>query len=325
AATSARARMPGLWMPSSFDTRMRTRCAPQCQCRRLVERGSFCLPALVAACRLMTRGVRVALVLNENAGSAPSAGAAQRMIEAAGHRVVARLHDHDLAGLDPGDVDLVAVAGGDGTVRGAVIAMAGVRIPLAVIPFGTANNVAATLGFSSDPEQAVRAWRRARRIPLDLGIARGSFGEHRFLESAGGGLVARGIAVMDAEAPHPEEGDRYGMLRKAQARFASVLDGLRPQPCRWSLDGEEREGELLLFEVLNSRSVGPRLALAPENRPADGAFDVVIAGEAERAELAAYLRDRAAGRRHGIRLPMQRAAHVRVQGWDDLHVDDRVH
>ena len=44
-------------------------------------------------------------------------------------------------------IDLAVTAEGEGTVRSAAIALAGRPIPLAILPFGTANNIALSLGI----------------------------------------------------------------------------------------------------------------------------------------------------------------------------------
>jgi hypothetical protein len=74
--------------------------------------------------------------------------------------------------------DLVAVAGGDGTVASVARRMVGRGIPVAVLPMGTANNIARSLGLLKKSfEELVEGWRDARRVPLDVGIVCGPWGE----------------------------------------------------------------------------------------------------------------------------------------------------
>ena len=269
--------------------------------------------------------MRVALVLKEDLGSPGMASAVHAALSAERHEVVVELTaGDDVRGALNGETELLVVAGGDGTVRSAAVQSSGTGVPLALIPLGTANNIAASLGIDGRIADVVRDWNAARRVRVDLGVASGHWGQRRFMESAGAGLVTCGIAVMDAEAPHLEETNRFEMLRKAARRFGEVLADLRPKRCLLTLDGAEQELDLLLVEVLNTRSVGPRLCLAPASRRDDGLFDVVTAGEAQRAELVRQLLDLECDRETRVHLPTRRAARVALAGWDALHLDDRV-
>src|SRR5262245_49230619 len=87
--------------------------------------------------------------------------------------------------------DFVVVAGGDGTVAGVTRRMVGRKVPVAVLPSGTANNVGRSLGLLKKPfEELVESWRGARRVPLDVGIVSGPWGERYFIEGVGAGLFA---------------------------------------------------------------------------------------------------------------------------------------
>ena len=247
------------------------------------------------------------------------------MIERAGHKVVHTLTPaDDLLAEMPPETELVAVAGGDGTVQRAATALAERGIPLAVLPFGTANNIASSLALDGPTEELIAGWEGARRVGLDLGVTTGPWDPRRFIESTGAGLVAKGIVIMDGEAPH-DESHPDDMIAKALQRFRDVLAELTPRRCRIVLDGEAHEEELLLLEVHNIRSVGPSLALAPEADPSDGSFDVITAGEAEREALERYLVARQDGREGRLELPRRRARQVEIHGFDLFHIDDWVH
>src|SRR6185369_915874 len=97
-------------------------------------------------------------------------------------------HDQALAGSE-----LIVIAGGDGTVQRVATELAWRELPLAILPLGTANNIATSLGIEGPTEALVAGWATARRSPLDLGVATGPWGTRRFIESVGGGLVSNGI------------------------------------------------------------------------------------------------------------------------------------
>lgn len=268
--------------------------------------------------------MKIALVYNEKAGDGLSAAELRHDLVHAGHEIIAMLEHDEPLGHTLDRAELVVVAGGDGTVRRIALDLAGHRgeIPLAVLPRGTANNIGTSLGVMGELRATIGRWDRGAIHPLDLGHARGPFGERHFIESVGGGLVAEGIAAMDSEE-HPET-EADAMLRKALGRFRSVLSDLRPRRCQVELDGQHHEMDLLLFEALNIRSIGPNLVLCGEADPFDGELDVVFAGEAERAALDRYLAARIDGRIEQLDLPARRARRLRIAGLPRVHVDDEV-
>ncbi len=196
-------------------------------------------------------------------------------------------------------------------------------MPLAVIPLGTANNIARGLGVEGSLDEVVERWKSNRHVPFDLGLARGQWGESRFLEGVGAGLVAAGIAAAEE---HPQQGkeDVSAALERALRTYAETLSRLQPRHWTGSVDGLPIDGEFLLVEILNIPSVGANLGLAPNADPSDGVFDIVTAGEAQRGELADYLAARMAGEERMLALPTRRASRVEVRGWEQMHVDDEV-
>ena len=87
--------------------------------------------------------MRVSLMYNEDAGDGLSNDDLVDEIRRSGHDVV-HLVDNPTAFARTLDdsIDLAVTAGGDGTVRSAAVSLAGRPIPLAILPFGTANNIA---------------------------------------------------------------------------------------------------------------------------------------------------------------------------------------
>jgi len=55
-----------------------------------------------------------------------------------------------------GPLDRILIAGGDGTLNAALVELIGSGIPVAVLPLGTANDLAHNLGVPTDPAAAVR-------------------------------------------------------------------------------------------------------------------------------------------------------------------------
>lgn len=94
------------------------------------------------------------------------------VFQAYGYDVTPQLIDFDANPFDGNEgIDLMVVAGGDGTVNFAVNAMKrkGLDIPLGVIPAGTANDFAGALGMSADPLEAARQIASGSEERVDCG------------------------------------------------------------------------------------------------------------------------------------------------------------
>lgn len=257
-------------------------------------------------------------------GKGPAGEALVSLIRRAGHRVAYQSSKEKrwkAALADPGD--LVAVAGGDGTVGKVARRLVGQAVPLAVLPTGTANNVAATLGLAEAPlARLVAGWPAARRVRFDVGLARGPWGSTVFIEGFGVGLFAGTLARVKA-GNGPE---RTG-LDDADDELASARDLLRRRLRRWPvmrlavrLDGRDLSGEYILLEAMNTRYVGPNLCLAPEADLADSLLDVVLVAGEDRDRLGEYLRHPTDA---GPGLTVRRGRLLQIE-WDgfDLHIDD---
>jgi diacylglycerol kinase (ATP) len=268
--------------------------------------------------------MRVSLFYNPNAGDGVSLSQVHETLEQHGHELVQVVERRaDSGRLLEVPCDLVVVAGGDGTVSAAARLLAGRRIPLAILPLGTANNIARSLGTDGSIEQVIRSWSSARRQPLDVGVALGKWGESRFLEAVGTGLIPAGIAAMQAD-PVDESERSDSKVARAVWKYRDVLSHLKPRRSTLTLDGVPMTDHFLLVEVLNIRSLGPNLELSPDASPSDGFFSVVTAREEDREELTDYLQRRIEGSDCRLSLIPRRARRVDIQGLEDMHVDDEV-
>jgi diacylglycerol kinase family enzyme len=283
--------------------------------------------------------MRIALVYNPSSGRRVALESLRRLFISEGHELVREIeHLADASALADPPAELIVVAGGDGTVADALRAAAGRGVPTAVLPLGTANNIALSLGVHGPLEPIVRSWHDAPARPFDLGVldAGGppapSSGEgrapsavegRRFVEGVGGGLVEACLTSFRRVPLRGGEPPPWQLLR-ALRRYAQTLRQLRPR--RWSLrlDGTPLEGEFLLVEVLNTRSVGPNLELAPDASPSDGVLAVVTAREADRPALAAYIGERLGGRDTRLELVARPARCVEIDNAATLHVDDEL-
>jgi YegS/Rv2252/BmrU family lipid kinase len=90
--------------------------------------------------------------------------------------------------------ELVLAWGGDGTVQRCIDVLAGTGTPLAIVPAGTANLLAANLGIPKDIGAAVRIGLHGTQRTIDVGRLNGE----RFAVMAGAGLDAAMIRDADA-------------------------------------------------------------------------------------------------------------------------------
>lgn len=235
------------------------------------------------------------------------------LFEAEGHAVTYRSKERAgwAAALDD-PVDLVVAAGGDGTVSAVASRLAGRGMPLAVLALGTANDVARALGLLGRPEAVVPRLSAASRRPLDVGVARGPWGERRFVEGVGLGAFASAVAfgqgglLRDADTAERTLDRDLRLLR-------AILRDAAPRRVMVAVDSDESTYDALFVEVRNVGLAGPNVPLAPDADAGDGWLDVLVAGADARARLDRHLTDRIDGRDPvPLALPTRRARRVRL-------------
>jgi diacylglycerol kinase (ATP) len=270
--------------------------------------------------------MKIALVHNPTAGGGEDAGDVVQLLTDAGHEVRHRSSKGNWKRLlqDPGD--LVVAAGGDGTVRKVALTAADRGLRFAVLPIGTANNIAKTLGMLGDARQLVESWSADPPLErrLDIGEVSGAPGTRRFVESVGGGpvaeLIRRGDEVEEDVQLLGRETDRGLHVLTDEVRRARML------PWRVMADGVDLSGDYLAVEVLNVRFVGPNVPLAPDADPSDGLLDVVLIGEEDRDPVLAYLEKRlnlASGVMPSLRTARAKRVELVAPAGARLHVDDK--
>lgn len=177
----------------------------------------------------------------------------------------------------------VCVVGGDGTLAEAATGLEGSQVPLALVPRGTANQVAQNLGIPTGVEAAVEVAVHGRVIPIDLGRA----GTRAFALVAGAGFDA---AVMTSATRELKE--RWGFGAYV---YAAVKEALSAAPVRFRItaDGRPMEVDAVTVMVANVGELFAawlplRLPLGPASpRHAwqDGLLDVVVLAPRGPADL----------------------------------------
>ncbi len=274
--------------------------------------------------------MRVTLIYNPNAGSnqQPSEDDLIGLIRKAGHTVFRRSskdNDLDKALEDPGE--LVVVAGGDGTVGKVAKNLIGKGPAIAVLPMGTANNIATTLGIMNRAiEELVAEWTSSRRMQFDVGEANGPWGSMCFIEGFGIGLFSETMSRL-----HATDNVDLTHLDNTQIKITSILEilkeRLRDYPAKnlkITLDGRDISGAYILLEALNIKYIGPNLHLAPGADPGDGFLDIVSVSEGEKDQLGRYLSDLTENELFRPGWTIRKGRHLQIE-WDGFstHIDDQ--
>jgi len=172
-------------------------------------------------------------------------------------------------------VDALVVCGGDGLVHLALQVVAGSDVPLGILPAGTGNDAARSVGIPlRDPGAAVArllAW-EPRRIDL----ARS--GDRWFVA-----VLAAGFDAVVNERANKMTWPR-GQMRYNLATLAE-LRTFEPLHYEMDLDGEQLQVQAMLVAVANGPSFGGGLRIAEGASLDDGLLDVIVIGPMSKPEL----------------------------------------
>lgn len=209
-------------------------------------------------------------------------------------------------------VDVVAVAGGDGTINDAINGFHPATPPLGLIPLGTANVLAHEIGLATDPTAIAAALTMGRCLSVVPGRANG----RRFMMMASIGFDAHVVAGVPRS------------VKRRIGKLAYVLAALRqliryPCPHLTALvDGRPVTAATVV--VSRGRLYGGRYIMAPEADLAMPEFQVSIFRRKGRLAMAGYAAALPMGllnRWNLIDHVVARRVEVRVRPGDPVQVD----
>lgn len=232
------------------------------------------------------RTPRVTLIHNPTAGDGEHG--AERLvatIEGAGYQVAYfSAKEIRIGKVLARPCDLVAIAGGDGTIRKVAVRARSDGPPLAILPLGTANNIAKSLGVAGSPKKLAASWKDAFERSYHPVEAEGEWGCRRLIEGIGFGAIARAVEAMSDVHPPPEE---------ARQRFCDFVAEAKPVELDIVCDGAGVSGAFVAVEITKIPLVGPNLLLAPNADPSDCRVEItcVPAADEDRRRFIEWLAD----------------------------------
>lgn len=204
--------------------------------------------------------------------------------------------------------ELIVAVGGDGTLHETMNGILGTDATLGLIPFGTGNDLARSLGLHGSLDTACRAVALGdmRRIDVGTILGAGMDAPHHFLVLCGAGYDAHtartvntGIAYLSGAAAYV-----WGAiltLRTFQPfRLSLILDG-----------GEAQQTQAMFVSIANAETTGGGMKIAPGAVLDDGLLDICLVRKVSKAALLYQLTQVFSGRHvHHPAVTMLRAAQV---------------
>ena len=237
-------------------------------------------------------GPRVALIVNPTAGSGRARGIAERARDAMNSEGV----DVDL--IVPTDLGLmresiieaveslpagIIACGGDGTVHLVLQGVAPAATPMAIIPAGTGNDIARSLGIAIKDHDVV-----ARGIARSLLAGRTRAIDLTCIEHGSRQVWSLGVTSMGLDSAVNERANRTrrfnGTTRYVLALLAEMRS-FRTYEYVVTVDGEPMDGPATLIAIGNGSSYGGGMRICPTASMTDGILDITWVDRASRTTI----------------------------------------
>ncbi|TAE54022.1 MAG: lipid kinase [Nostocales cyanobacterium] len=161
-------------------------------------------------------------------------------------------------------VDLVIVGGGDGTLNAAVDAIVDTQLPLGILPLGTANDLAKTLGIPNSLPEACKIIAAGQLQRIDLGCVNGKY----FFN-----VASLGLSVNITQKLTREVKRRWGIFAYAAAAFQVVWKS-RPFRAEIKTPTQSFHVKTVQIAVGNGRYYGGGMAVFHDARIDDQRLDL---------------------------------------------------
>lgn len=250
------------------------------------------------------------------------------LIESQGYRCAySSSKNKILKSLAP-ETDFIVIAGGDGTIRKTIMCLLNKKLkykrPIALLPFGTANNIATSLNIPQDNVKNISSWARYKLKNFDVGQVTGLKKTFYFIESFGFGIFPRLIKVlnqMDTEDITTSE-DKLSM---ALNTLLNITKNYEPVTFKIEINDRLIEDQAIMIEIMNISHLGPHLKLSKGADSGDGYFDVVIVTKKDRKKMENYISKKIELKDPVFPIKPILTKNIRIYcKGEDIHGDDQV-
>lgn len=176
----------------------------------------------------------------------------------------------------------VIAMGGDGTISAVIRGLVGSDVHLGIIPAGTENDIATSLGIPEDLKEACALI--ASDHTRDVDLAQISTKEHKKFVF----FMVTTVGLTSTLYPHVKDVP-HGDLSNIKEAVMTILHA-KPDPKVFlTLDDESKiEVETMLVTVTNTPVIAAKNLVAPDAVMDDGLLDVAVYPDFSKAELLAY-------------------------------------
>jgi YegS/Rv2252/BmrU family lipid kinase len=176
--------------------------------------------------------------------------------------------DRVLSHVKKNDLSKVVAAGGDGTVNAVVEAMIkyDLDIPIALLPAGTANDLARHFGIPTTFNKMLKIAVDGRCMDIDVGLANG----RPFVN-----VLAAGVVVDASQKTDPIAKNTFG-LAAYYLRALMDLPKLHPIPVKLTMPDQVVEADMNAILIMNGRGAGGFRSVAPHAVINDGKLEVML-------------------------------------------------
>jgi diacylglycerol kinase (ATP) len=211
--------------------------------------------------------------------------------------------------------DAIIAMGGDGTIGAVIRGIAGSKTSLGIIPAGTENDIARSLGIPEDLDKASEIIASGNIRKLDLGqISTKKRKKFYFFMVTAIGLTAT-IYPLIAEVPE-------GKLGGIKDALNTLLKFKSAPIVNLTLNDESKiEVETMLVTIANTPVTGVKNLVAPEASMEDGLLDIAVYPGFSKAELISYfLRSANEGETSDGRIQRYKARKIKVKTTPKLDI-----